>query len=51
MANLDSWESLQPLIKKLAALHSEKNVTPDQFTNLGEAIILTLEESIGDQFT
>mmetsp|Transcript_12402 Transcript_12402/g.19376 ORF Transcript_12402/g.19376 Transcript_12402/m.19376 type:complete len:89 (+) Transcript_12402:1615-1881(+) len=51
VTNLDNWESLQPLIKKLGTLHATKDISEAKYARFGKAILKMIEEVVGTKLT
>ena len=45
VTNLQSWDSLQPLMQKLGTLHDSKFITKEHYRNFGKALFETLESN------
>ena len=48
--NLDEPEALHPYLEKLAQGHSAYGVKPEHFHPMGQALIWTMQEALGEEF-
>jgi hemoglobin-like flavoprotein len=48
---LSNLEKLAPVVRELGARHVGYGVRPDHYVTVGEALIWTLEQGLGDDFT
>lgn len=48
---LDNLPALLPAVEQLGRRHAGYGVTPEHFVPVGEALIWTLEQGLGDDFT
>lgn len=51
VAALNNLELLVPAVKHLGVRHVGYGVTPEQYDTVGEALIWTLQQGLGDSFT
>ena len=51
LTNLDRPEILMPLVQGMGTRHAGYGVTRAQYTSLGEALLWTLEQGLGADFT
>lgn len=51
VAHLDSLEAVAPAIEALARRHTTYGVTPAHYDSVGAALLWTLEQGLGDDFT
>jgi nitric oxide dioxygenase len=48
--DLDNPEALHPYLEKLAQGHAAYGVKPEHFRPMGQALIQTMQEAMGDDF-
>jgi hemoglobin-like flavoprotein len=48
---LDRLESMAPMIRELGRRHAGYGVRPDHYATVGEALIWTLAQTLGEDFT
>lgn len=51
VSKLNNMEGLMPILEDLGRLHAAHDVKLDHYDTVGEALIWTLEQSLGDEFT
>lgn len=51
IGSLEHFDQLVPAIRSLGKRHISYGVTADQYTPVGEALIWTLGQGLGDEFT
>jgi hemoglobin-like flavoprotein len=51
VANLDRLDTLVPAVQSLGARHARYGVLDSHYNTVGEALIWTLEQGLGDAFT
>jgi hemoglobin-like flavoprotein len=51
VGSLDRLESILPLIRELGRRHAGYGVRPDHYATVGEALIWTLAQALGPDFT
>lgn len=51
VAGLDNLDELVPAVEALGKRHVSYEVTEDQYGTVGEALLWTLEQGLGDKFT
>lgn len=51
VAGLNSLESILPTVESLAIRHRDYGVVPEQYNTVGAALLWTLEQAVGDDFT
>ena len=49
--HLDDLDALLPVVRKLGARHRVYGVEPSHYDTVGEALLWTLEQGLGDDFT
>ena len=51
VAGLRSLDTLVPVLKKLGKKHDHRDIYPEHFTLVGNALVKTLEQGLGDKLT
>lgn len=51
IAGLDKPETIIPAAEKLAVKHIDYGVKPEDYTTVGNALLYTLKQGLGDEFT
>ncbi len=51
VSNLDNLGGIVPTVEALAVRHVDYNVTPEMYDTVGEALLWTLGQGLGDDFT
>jgi hemoglobin-like flavoprotein len=51
VGSLERLESILPLLRELARRHAGYGVRPDHYATVGEALIWTLAQALGEDFT
>jgi hemoglobin-like flavoprotein len=51
VANLDKLESVQTAVEHLGRRHAEYGVKEEHYDSVGKALLWTLEQGLGEQFT
>jgi nitric oxide dioxygenase len=51
IASLDQMASVVPAVRKLGRRHADYGVRPEHYATVGEALIWTLEQGLGADFT
>lgn len=51
VAGLNDLEALKPSIKQLGARHASYGVKPEDYQRVGAALLWTLEQGLGSEFT
>ncbi len=51
VAGLDNIESILPAVRELGARHADYGAEPEHYQVVGEALLWTLEQGLGDAFT
>jgi hemoglobin-like flavoprotein len=51
VAGLSDLNKIVPAVQQLGRRHTDYNVKPEHYTTVGEALLWTLEQGLGDAFT
>jgi hemoglobin-like flavoprotein len=51
VSSLDRMDDLVPIVQRLGERHVNYGVTPDQYAIVAEALLWTLQQGLGDDFT
>lgn len=51
VAGLPRWAQLQPVLRQLGARHIGYGVRPEHYDTVGSALLWTLQQGLGEEFT